>query len=51
MALLFTAPPKRFASGLTLRRTSLPVLALTIVAESPSKRYTNGSRSGGVDSA
>ena len=37
-ALLFTAPPKRAASvTLKPRRTSWPVLALTIVAESPSK--------------
>ena len=50
-ALLFTAAPKRFASGFTLRPTSLPVLALTIVAESPSKRYTSGSRSRGAESA
>jgi hypothetical protein len=36
--LLFTAPPKRAASVTQKpRRTSSPVLALTIVAESPSK--------------
>jgi hypothetical protein len=49
VVVLRPSPPNLEESGLTFSRMSFPVFALTIVAESPSKRYTTGSRSTSPD--